>query len=329
MLRRVCALAPEAALEGFVVQPMLARRGAYEVAIGVRTGRDFKAGPVVFFGHGGTEAGVINDTAYAFPPLNMHLAREVMSRTRLYALLCHNPGRPANLDALALTLIKVSQMVIDLGELVELDINPLWVTAEGILALSARIRIAPATDSATERLAIRPYPKEWEQLIPLPDSRRLCLRPILPEDEPALQTMVKRLPSEDIRLRFFHPFKQLPHAMAARLTQLDYDRDMAFVLTEPGVAGKTAIWGVVNLYADPDLETAEYAILLDPTLRGLGLGFLLMQKIIEYARQRGIREVFGEVLPENESMLRLNQALGFSIDSHPDDPEVMHVSLVL
>jgi acetyltransferase len=104
---------------------------------------------------------------------------------------------------------------------------------------------------------------------------------------------------------------------------------MAFVLTEPGIAGKTAIWGVVNLYADPDLEKAEYAILLDSTLRGQGLGFLLMRKIIEYARHRGIREVFGEVLPENESMLRLNQTLGFNIETHPDDPEVMHVSLAL
>jgi len=329
MLRRVQTLAPGAVLEGFAVQPMIHRRGAYEVTIGVRTGRDFKAGPVLFFGHGGTEAQVINDIAYAFPPLNMHLARELMSRTRLYALLANNPGRPANLDALALTLLKVSQMVIDLGELVELDINPLRVDAEGTLALSARVRIAPATGATTERLAILPYPKEWEQCVPLPNGHTLSLRPILPEDEPALQALVRRLSPEDIRRRFFLPLSELDHGMAARLTQLDYDREIAFVLAEPGIAGKTVIWGVVNLYADPDLEKAEYAILLDPTLRGQGLGALLMRYAIEYARKRGIRELFGEVLRGNEPMLRLNQVLDFTIAGNPHDPDLRHVSLAV
>ena len=167
MLRRVQTLVPEAVLEGFAVQPMLPRRGAYEVTIGVRTGHEFKAGPVLFFGHGGAEAQVINDIAYALPPLNMHLAQELMARTRLYSLLRNCPGRPVDLDALALTLVKVSQMVVNLGELVELDINPLRVNAEGILALSARIRIAAATGPAHERLAIRPYPKELEQRLTL------------------------------------------------------------------------------------------------------------------------------------------------------------------
>ena len=329
MLRRVQTLAPEAVIEGFSVQPMLSRRGAYEVIIGVRTGRDFNAGPVLFFGHGGTEAPVINDIAYALPPLNMHLARELMSRTRLYSMFHANPGRPINLDALALTLIKVSQMVIDLGELVELDINPLWVDAEGVLALSTRIRIAAATGPAHERLAIRPYPKELEQRLTLADGRPLYLRPILPEDEPALQAMVQRMPPEDVYLRFFRPLKQLTHDLAARLTQLDYDREMTFVLTEPGVAGKADIWGVVSLAADPDLDQAEYAIAIDRRLAGQGLGSLLMRQLIAYARQHGIRELFGEVLQENEAMLKLNQVLGFTIESNPDDPAVLRVSLDL
>jgi acetyltransferase len=328
MLRRVQALVPEVEIEGFAVQPMLHRRGTYEVAIGVRTGYDFKAGPVLFFGHGGTESRVINDIAYALPPLNMHLARELMSRTRLYSLLSRSPGRPVDLDALALVLIKVSQMVIDLDELVELDINPLRVGAEGVVTLSANVRIA-AVDPAAERLAIRPYPQELEQRLTLADGRTLYLRPILPEDEPTLQAMVKRLSPEDIRLRFFQPLKELSHALAARLTQLDYDREMAFVLADPGRAGRTTIWGVVRMTADPDLEEAEYAITLDPTLRGLGLGALLMRRIIDYARKRGIRRLFGEVLEENEAMLKLNRALGFAIKRNPDDPDLMHVSLSL
>lgn len=329
ILRRVRTLAPDAAIEGFAVQPMLSRQDAYEIAIGVRTGRDFKAGPVLFFGHGGTETQVINDLAFALPPLNMHLARELMARTRIYAKLRANPGRAVDLDALAMTLLKVSQMVIDLGELIELDLNPLWVSRTGVLALSARIRIAAASGPATERLAIRPYPKELEQAVELPDGRSLLLRPILPEDEPALQAMVGRMPPEDVRWRFFQSFKELPRDMAARLTQLDYDREMTLVLTGPGVAGQAELWGLVSLSADPDREQAEYAIALDRRLAGRGLGALLMRRIIAYARHRGIQEIVGEVLDDNEPMLRLNQALGFTLEADPDDPHLVHVRLAL
>lgn len=328
MLKRVSELAPAAVIDGFVVQPMRPRRSAYEVAVGVRTGRDFKAGPVLFFGHGGTESRVINDFAYALPPLNMQLARELMSRTRLYALLSDSPGRPVDLDALALTLMKVSQMVVELDELVELDINPLRVDAGGVLALSANARIAAAV-AGEERLAIRPYPKELEQSLTLSDGRALRLRPVSPEDEPALQAMVQRLSPDDVRLRFFQPLKELPHALAARMTQLDYDRDMAFVLAGPEPAGRAPIFGMVSLTTGPDQERGEYAIVLDPAVRGLGMGERLMRRIIDYARQRGLREVVGEVLRENEAMLRLNQALGFRIEPDLDDDDLMYVGLRL
>jgi len=329
ILRRVKHLAPQARIEGFAVQPMLSRHGAYEVIIGVRTGRHFGSSPVLFFGHGGMETQVINDIAYALPPLNMHLAHELMSRTRLYSILKASSGRPADLDAIALTLIKVSQLVVDLGEIVELDINPLWVGGSGALALNAVVGIAPAEMAGTERLAIRPYPKELERTFELPDGRTLRLRPILPEDEPALQALVQRMPAEDRRLRFFQPIKELTHDMAARLTQLDYDREMAFIITGTGLAGKADIWGVVRMNADPDLEHAEYAIAIDRAMTGLGLGPMLMRCIIEYAKKRGIRELYGEVMRENESMLRLNQALGFSISTLPEDHTLMRVSLSL
>ncbi len=330
MLRRVQTLLPDAAIEGFAVQPMLSRQGAYEIAIGVRTGRDFKAGgPVLYFGHGGTEIGVIDDLAFALPPLNMHLARELMARTRIYAKLRDNPGRPVDLDALAMTLIKVSQMVVDLGELVELDINPLWVGRAGVLALNARARVAPASGPATERLAIHPYPKELEQTVEMPDGRSLLLRPILPEDEPALQAMVGRMPPEDVRWRFFQSFKELPRDMAARLTQLDYDREMRLVLAGPGVAGEAALWGVADISADPDLEEAEFAIALDRRLTGQGLGSFLMRQIIAYARQRGIREIFGDVMDDNEPMLRLGRMLGFAAEPYPGDPHLVRIRLAL
>jgi acetyltransferase len=329
MLRRVRILAPEAIVRGFAIQPMLSRQGAYEIAIGVRTGGDFRAGPVLFFGHGGPEIQVIDDLAYALPPLNMHLARELMSRTRIYAKLRASPGRPGHLNALALTLLEVSQMVVDWGELTELEINPLWVSAEGVLVLNAHVRIAPAAGPVAERLAIHPYPQELEQPIERPDGRLLFLRPIRPEDEPALQAMVGRMPKQDVYWRFFQPFQELPHELAARLTQLDYDREMALILTGPGVAGQAEIWGWVSLNADPDRETAEYAIAVDRSLAGQGLGALLMRQIIAYARQRGIQEVVGDVLKDNALMLRLAQALGFALESDPDDPDLLHVRLPL
>src|SRR5690606_24784009 len=147
------------------------------------------------------EADVIDDVAYALPPLNMQLARDLMLRTRLYRRLSTNRGRPVDLDAIALTLIKVSQMVIDLAELVELDINPIWVNSDGLVALDAHLLIEPNPEPAAQRLAISPYPKELEKKYTLPDQRSFLIRPILPEDEPELRELVKRLPAEDVRMR--------------------------------------------------------------------------------------------------------------------------------
>lgn len=328
MLKRVRELAPDAVIDGFAVQSMQSRHGAYELMIGVRTGRRF--GPVIFFGHGGTESEVIDDIAFALPPLNMHLARDLMSRTRLYTRLVTNRGRPVDLDAVALTLIKVSQMVIDLAEIVEMDINPIWTDVGGVLTLDANILIEPSTEPAAKRLAISPYPKELERLYNFPDGRAFLIRPILPEDEPELKDLVKRMPAEDVRMRFFQPIRELPHEMAARLTQLDYEREMALVVTEPNtLPGKGKILGAVRCNADPNMEKAEYAILVDRAMTGIGLGPLLMRYIIDYARKLGIKELYGEVLRENEAMLRLNRALNFTFHTSPDDPGVIHVTLPL
>lgn len=328
MLKRVQELAPDAVIDGFAVQSMQSRHGAYELMIGVRTGRRF--GPVIFFGHGGTESEVIGDIAFALPPLNMHLARDLMSRTRLYARLATNRGRPVDLNAVALTLIKVSQMVIDLAEIVEMDINPIWTDAGGVLTLDANILIEPSTEPAAQRLAISPYPKQLERVYDFPDGRSFLIRPILPEDEPGLKDLVKRMPAEDVRMRFFQPIRELPHEMAARLTQLDYEREMAFVVTEPNsLPGKGKILGAVRCNADPNMEKAEYAILVDRAMTGIGLGPLLMRYIINYAKNQGIKELYGEVLRENEAMLRLNRALNFSFHTSPDDPGVIHVTLPL
>lgn len=235
----------------------------------------------------------------------------------------------ANLDAIALTMIKVSQLVIDFAEVAELDINPLLADEYGVMALDARVKLQPAPEDGHKRLAIRPYPKELEETMELADGRKLLLRPVRPEDEPAFQDAFSKLTPEQVRLRFFMPVKTLTHFMAARFTQLDYDREMALALCEPGIPGKSEIYGVANINADPDNERAEYAIAVRADMTGLGLGLFLMQRIIRYARDRGIGELYGDVLRDNTTMLRICEFLGFSRSGIPDDPNIVRVTLKL
>jgi len=291
---------------------------------------DVQFGPVILFGQGGTAVEVIQDKAIALPPLNMHLAREVMSRTRVYRMLEGYRGMPAaDLESIALTLVKVSQLIGDIADIAELDINPLLADEQGVLALDARIKVVKSHLAAAQRLVIRPYPKELEEAIRLPDGQTLMLRPIRPEDEPAFQTLFSRLSMDEIRLRFLHPMNFLTHEMAARLTQIDYDREMALVLCEPIAQKEPALYGVVRLTADPDNAHAEFAILIHRDMTGMGLGPMLMRRIIDYAKNRGIGEIFGEVLAENRPMLRLCEAFGFRKRRDPEDPGVMIVSLAL
>jgi acetyltransferase len=163
----------------------------------------------------------------------------------------------------------------------------------------------------------------------LADGTGLLLRPILPEDEPALQRAFARLTPAEIRLRFFAPVKRLSHLAAARFTQPDYDREMVLIVTDRGTPGATEIHGVVQISADPDNERAEYAIVVRRELTGRGLGTLLMRRIIEYSRRRGIHVIFGDVLRENTAMLRLCDELGFTRHAVADDPDVVRVELAL
>jgi acetyltransferase len=285
---------------------------------------------VLLFGHGGSEVEVVADQALGLPPLNMRLAREIVSRTRISRQLAGYRGRPAvDLDAVALALIRVASLVCDVPEIQELDVNPLLADPAGVVALDARIRVARTQASASARLAILPYPVDLEEKVPLADGRTLLLRPIRPEDEPALRATFAGLTPEESRLRFFVPIKALSHVAATRFTQLDYDRQMGLVLTDPGIAGRTQIYGVVHLNADPDNERADYGILVRHDVSGMGLGLLLMRRIIDYARRRGIGELHGDVLSENRTMRQLCRKLGFREEVDPEDPALVRVSLAL
>jgi acetyltransferase len=307
---------------------MIRRPGAHELIVGAITDPTF--GPMILFGQGGTAVEVMDDKALAMPPLNMRLAHEVMEQTRIHRLLKGYRDRPAAaLDAVAATLMKVAQLVIDHAEIEELDINPLLADDFGVIALDVRVKLSPSDKKGAERLAIRPYPKELEEPVLTKDGQSLVLRPVRPEDEPAFHLGFTKLTPEEIQLRFFTPMKTLSHVMAARFTQIDYDREMALVLAERGAPGKAAIGGVARLAADPDNERAEYAIIVGRELTGQGLGRLMMERLIAYAKKRGIGELYGDVLRKNTAMLSLCRKLGFVEKPLPDDPTIVQVSLDL
>ncbi|TWA68994.1 acetyltransferase [Azospirillum brasilense] len=329
MLARVREAVPDARIEGFTVQEMAVRADAYELIVGMTENELF--GPVLLFGEGGIGVEVVEDYALALPPLNMKLATELMGRTRIWRQLQGYRSRAAvDLEAVALTLNKISQLIVDFPEVAELDINPLLADAEGVLALDARIKVGVPALPGAKRLAIRPYPKGLEDRITIKDGRQFLVRPILPEDEPLVHHMVANQTQEDLRLRFFAPLKRLSHQAAARLTQMDYDREMGLVAVGPDPeTGDTIMYGVVRITADPDNLRAEYAVMVRSDMKGQGLGYQLMNKILDYARSRGIREVYGEVLRENTSMLGMCRALGFIRKENLDEPGVVEVRIEL
>ncbi len=326
MARRLGERVPGAELAGFTVQEMVRRPRAHETIVGVAPDPVF--GPVILFGQGGVAVEVIADRAVALPPLNLALAKELVSRTRIARLLDGYRDRPpADRAALHLALEQVSQLIIDLPEVVELDINPLLVDERGVIALDARIRVAPATMGGTDRLAIRPYPQELEERIDF-HGRELVLRPIRPEDEPQHARFLARVDPEDLRLRFFTAVRAFSHSQLARFTQIDYDREMAFIATARDGGGAEETLGVVRAIADPDRTRAEFAILVRSDIKGKGLGSLLMEKMGRYCRARGIGELVGDVLATNQRMLALARDVGFEIGPS-GDPGVVRARLLL
>ncbi len=310
MVQRVQRRYPEARIEGFTVQEMVRRAGSWELVVGAAS--DALFGPVLMFGQGGTAVEVIRDHALALPPLNLNLAREMMSRTRIHRLLkgyCDH--QPADLQAIEMTLMRVSQLLVDIPEIAELDINPLLADERGVVALDARVVLEPQLEPGASRLAIRPYPQELEEPFVLRNQREVLLRPIRPEDEPEHHIFVSRLTPEDIRFRFFGLVRELPHSQMARLTQIDYDREMAFIASVSDEQGGRETLGVVRTVTDPNNLYAEFAIVVRSDLKELGLGKRLLVKMIEYCRARGTREMIGQVMADNRRMLGLAKSLGF------------------
>ncbi len=313
MIKRLKELYPDARINGFSVQKMARRPGAYELIVGSSTDSVF--GPVILFGQGGTAVEVIRDRAVALPPLNMTLARELVGRTRISRLLAGYRNRPAaDMNAIYRTLMQLSQIMADIPEIIEIDINPLFADAKGVLALDARIRVAPAELPGDRRLAIRPYPGGYEERISF-QGRQVLLRPIRPEDEPEHRELYRRLEPEDIRFRLFGLMREPSHSVIARLTQIDYDREMAFIATSDNEEGRPETLGVARVVKDPDNIRGEFAVIVRSDMKGRGLGKILMQKLIRYCRSQGTRELVGQVLRDNTRMLNLSKKLGFEIQT--------------
>jgi len=327
MVSRVHRHMPGAYIEGFTVQQMGRRPGAHELFVGAFTDPIF--GPIIRFGHGGMASKVIRDTAVALPPLNMSLAREVIARTRIARLLSGSGPLPAaDIDDICLTLIQITQLVIDVPQITELEINPLFADDRGVLALGAQVKVSRTSIHGPDRLAIRPYPKELEEHVVLKDGSKVLLRPIRPEDGPAHFEFVKSLTADDLRLRFFGAPREFEFTDMANFTQIDYDREMAFIATRQLQSGDSETLGVVRTSTRPDNSSAEYAIIVHKGMKGKGLGKLLLEKMIRYVKSRGTKIIEAQTLPENKAMIGLSQRLGFSVRTDYDD-DIVEMKLTL
>jgi acetyltransferase len=327
ILARATAAKPGARFGGVTVQRMVHRPRANELIAGLADDPTF--GPIIVFGRGGTAVEIAPDKALTLPPIDLRLARELVANTRISRRLAGYRDVPAaNAAAIERVLVMLAQLAADLPEVRELDINPLLADAEGVMAVDARVAVAPlqpgARRAATNpRFALRPYPKEWERRLVTRSGDRFLVRPLRPDDEEPLGAFLRRVSRDDFRMRFFSPVRDPDHAFLARLVHLDYARAIAFVALDEDTG---AFAGVVRLHADVNHDTAEYAILVRSDLKGRGLGWELMHHGLAWARAEGIRRIHGEVLAENGPMLKICRELGFKIEPEPADPQIRRVT---
>ncbi|TPK73759.1 bifunctional acetate--CoA ligase family protein/GNAT family N-acetyltransferase [Mesorhizobium sp. B2-3-14] len=324
---RVRRHAPQANVEGYAVQPMVVRKQAHELILGMN--RDPIFGPAILFGAGGVAVEVMDDTAIALPPLDDVLAGDLIGQTRIGRLLAgFRDRRPANRQAIIAALNGLSQMTVDFPCLVSLDINPLLADAEGVIALDARIEIEPERveePGPNPALTIRPYPSGWEKTFSA-GGTHYSIRPIKPADIALYPEFLARISPDDIRLRFLSPRKSFSDQMLKRLTQLDYDRNMAFVAMETSTG---LLAGISRVSCDPDHAVAEYALLVRTDLQGHGLGWELLRQLVVYAKADGIGRIEGIMLSENTRMLAMCREFGFSIRRHPSEPGLVEATLEL
>jgi acetyltransferase len=313
MNEKIAAALPKAKLEGFIVQEMIHRPSAYELIAGVSTDATF--GPVILFGQGGTAVEIIGDKSLELPPLNTALARAQIERTRIAGLLKGFRDRPAaDIDGVVNVLVQLSQIVADHAEVTEIDINPLLCDAHGVIGVDGRVRVRATAAAAQSRLAIRPYPQRLESKIETPEGQAYEVRPIKPEDEPALRRFAEEVDTEDLWHGFFAPLRDRTHETAARLSQIDYDREMTLVAWEGG-----RVAGLARSLADPDLDLSECAVIIRGDLRQKGLARLLLQALLLAIAEQGVRQAVLVFPAGMVRMLSIAKDMDFSVGATPGD----------
>jgi acetyltransferase len=299
---------------GIVVKPGPAVSGALggheNVEVDVRLLNHRVFGPVFEFTSSGL-AGAMHE--FALPPLNPVLARDLVKRS---------PGANAAPESLLSMLTALSQAVCDIEQIVALRLR-VCMTRDGATVYEPQLTLA----AHRMPLAIVPYPRSLEETLDWAGAR-ITVRPIRPEDEAAHKALVAAMTPEDLRLRFFGAVRGFDHSQLARMTQIDYDREMALIAEAPDESGGTRTLGVVRAIADPDNETAEFAVAVRSDSKGKRLGMLLMTRIMAYSRARGTRWLIGEALRENSSMIGLARRCGFEI-TKTEDPGVVGFRLRL
>ncbi|AVX02423.1 bifunctional acetate--CoA ligase family protein/GNAT family N-acetyltransferase [Vibrio vulnificus] len=308
---------PSAHIHGLLVQGMAKLAGGEEIRVKVITDKVF--GPVILLGQGGSEWSEARDATAALPPLNMTLARyQIVRAIKEGHIRLQKLPEPMDVLGLAKFLVRISQMVVELPQIKELDIHPVLANGEHFTILDADLTLENYQGHGQERLAIRPFPAEFVETMQLKDGEPILLRPILPEDEPSHAEFINNVSKEDLYKRFFSDVGEFNHEALANLTQIDYDREMAFVAVSFS-SGEAKIIGVARALINPENTEAEFAILIRSDLKGKGLGKVLMNKIIDYCRQKGTKKMTGMTMPTNRGMLTLAQKLGFSLDIQFED----------
>lgn len=316
---------PDAKIDGVTVEQMYSPAHGRELLLGVI--RDPVFGPAITFGAGGTQVEIMHDRAIALPPLNTLLIKKLISQTRIALLLDTFRNMPAvNMDALVQVLRRVSEMVCELPEIKELDINPLVVDENGVMALDARIVVAhrPPSLDRYAHMAIHPYPTHLVSQWQLADGANIKIRPIRPEDADIEQSFVRELSPQSKYFRFMQGLNELTQEMLVRFTQLDYSRELALIAVLENHEQETEL-GVARYVMNPDGESCEFALVIADKWQNKGIGSHLMSALIEAASQRGIDKMMGEILSNNFNMLKLTEKLGFTIESTPDDPGIKTV----
>ena len=326
MMNEVKKHCPEAVVEGVVIEPMVNRPNAREVLVGVVT--DPVLGPVIAFGAGGVDVEALEDRAVALPPLNRYLADDLIRRTRVSKLLGEFRNRAsADFKAVEKVLLRVSELVCELPWIVELDINPLLVDESGALAADARIMIRPQPPRSDRygHMAIHPYPAHLVTQWQLPNGADVTIRPIRPEDAEMTQEFVRGLSAETKYFRYMDAVQELSPAMLVRLTQIDYDREMA-LLAVTHEDGEEVELGVARYAANPDGTSCEFALVVDDEWQHQGIAHKLMEVLMNVARAKGLDIMEGEVLKTNTRMLKLCSGLGFRMEPHPEDDSIKYVA---